>query len=162
MIPTVAFTSIARGYFMGVQQMGKIATANALKKSFSSSACFYFFNGIPLNWILLFSFHCLSSLQVKWSCLFICFRSLFWSGVPLKRAADPLAEKRCFKTPAHCFDPDDGAARVSCCDKCRRTFLVKGTLLAAGVSRTSAIDQFGMLSGVAMTIGFFRLLSPIH
>lgn len=54
MIPTVAFTSIARGYFMGVQQMGKIATANALKKSFSSSACFYFFNGIPLNWILLF------------------------------------------------------------------------------------------------------------
>lgn len=35
MIPTVAFTSIARGYFMGVQQMGKIAMANALKKSFS-------------------------------------------------------------------------------------------------------------------------------
>lgn len=54
MIPTVAFTSIARGYFMGVQQMGKIATANALKKSFSLSACFYFFNGIPLKSIRLF------------------------------------------------------------------------------------------------------------
>lgn len=32
---------------------------------------------------------------------------------------------------------------------------MKGTLLAAGVSQTAAIDQFGMLSGVAMTIGFF-------
>lgn len=33
LIPVVAFTSIARGYFMGVQKMGKIAIANVLKKN---------------------------------------------------------------------------------------------------------------------------------
>lgn len=34
-------------------------------------------------------------------------------------------------------------------------FLVKGALLAAGVAGTAAIDQYGMLAGVAVTIGSF-------
>lgn len=53
LIPVVAFTSIARGYFMGVQKMGKIAIANVLKKSSSSCAYSSFFNGTHLNWTWL-------------------------------------------------------------------------------------------------------------
>lgn len=34
-------------------------------------------------------------------------------------------------------------------------FLVKGALLASGAAGTAAIDQYGMLAGVAMTIGSF-------
>lgn len=32
LIPVVAFSSVARGYFMGAQNMGKIAAANVLKR----------------------------------------------------------------------------------------------------------------------------------
>jgi O-antigen/teichoic acid export membrane protein len=34
-------------------------------------------------------------------------------------------------------------------------FLVKAALLAGGVGGTVAVDQYGMLAGVALTIGFF-------
>ncbi|MBD5021987.1 multidrug transporter MatE, partial [Xanthomonas citri pv. citri] len=43
LIPVVAFTSIARGYFMGVQKMGKIAIANVLKKIIQLLCLFLFF-----------------------------------------------------------------------------------------------------------------------
>lgn len=48
LIPIIAFTSIARGYFMGKQQMGRIALANMLKKRSSLSVCLCFFIGIRL------------------------------------------------------------------------------------------------------------------
>lgn len=34
-------------------------------------------------------------------------------------------------------------------------FLIKGALIAAGISGTLAVDHYGMLAGVAMSIGFF-------
>ncbi|MDG3043934.1 hypothetical protein OE903_08205 [Bacillus sp. B6(2022)] len=40
-------------------------------------------------------------------------------------------------------------------------FLIKGALVAAGISGTLAVDHYGMLAGVAMSIGFFRRLSLI-
>ena len=44
LIPIVSFTSIARGYFMGKSQMGKIAVANFLVKSFNFCYWFIYFN----------------------------------------------------------------------------------------------------------------------
>lgn len=40
LIPIVAFSSIARGYFMGVQQISKIALSNFFKKYFNLVCCF--------------------------------------------------------------------------------------------------------------------------
>ncbi len=147
MIPTVALRRSREATSWAFSKWVKSQRRMPWKKSFSSSACFYFFNGIPLNWDTSLLISCCPC--CKWSgrvCLLfstVCFGQARRS----KRAAVPPAEKRCFKAPAHCFDPDDGAARFSRCEQRSWTFLVKGTLLAAGVSRTSAIDQFGMLSG---------------
>lgn len=80
LIPVVAFTSIARGYFMGVQQMGKIAVANVLKKSFKCFVCLSFFNGTLLKLIWPCSFRYLCWSQAMLWCSFTCIRSLFWRG----------------------------------------------------------------------------------
>jgi O-antigen/teichoic acid export membrane protein len=49
LIPIVAFSSIARGYFMGVQQMGKIAFSNFLKDIIQFGLLFLIFNLFHFN-----------------------------------------------------------------------------------------------------------------
>ncbi|MCY7781179.1 polysaccharide biosynthesis protein [Bacillus haynesii] len=156
MIPTVAFTSIARGYFMGVQQMGKIATANALKKIFQLLGLFLFFQwySFELDTSLLISLFVLVASEV------VVFVYLFSQFVLVRRAAQKgqqihLRRNDVLKRLLTVSIPTTGLRVFHAVTNAVEPFLVKGTLLAAGVSRTSAIDQFGMLSGVAMTIGFF-------
>ncbi|OIS77365.1 polysaccharide biosynthesis protein [Bacillus licheniformis] len=156
MIPTVAFTSIARGYFMGVQQMGKIATANALKKIFQLIGLFLFFQwySFELDTSLLISLFVLVASEV------VVFVYLFSQFVLVRRAAQKgqqihLRRNDVLKRLLTVSIPTTGLRVFHAVTNAVEPFLVKGTLLAAGVSRTSAIDQFGMLSGVAMTIGFF-------
>lgn len=163
MIPTVAFTSIARGYFMGVQQMGKIAMANALKKIFQLIGLFLFFQwySFELDTSVLISLFVLVASEV------VVFVYLYSQFILVRRAAAKgqhvhLRRNDVLKRLLTVSIPTTGLRVFHAIANAVEPFLVKGTLLAAGVSQTAAIDQFGMLSGVAMTIGFFRLLSPIH
>ncbi len=91
MIPTVAFTSIARGYFMGVQQMGKIATANALKKIFQLIGLFLFFQwySFELDTSLLISLFVLVASEV------VVFVYLFSQFVLVRRAAQKGSRSTC-------------------------------------------------------------------
>ena len=148
---------------MGVQQMGKIATANALKKIFQLIGLFLFFQwySFELDTSLLISLFVLVASEV------VVFVYLFSQFVLVRRAAQKgqqihLRRNDVLKRLLTVSIPTTGLRVFHAVTNAVEPFLVKGTLLAAGVSRTSAIDQFGMLSGVAMTIGFFRLLSPIH
>jgi len=43
LVPVISFTSVARGYFMGVQEMGKIAVSNFLRKSIQLIGLFILF-----------------------------------------------------------------------------------------------------------------------
>ena len=43
LIPVISFTSVARGYFMGMQQMGKIAVSNFLRKIIQLGGLFVLF-----------------------------------------------------------------------------------------------------------------------
>ncbi|KAA6453096.1 polysaccharide biosynthesis protein [Bacillus swezeyi] len=156
MIPTVAFTSIARGYFMGVQQMGKIAMANALKKIFQLIGLFLFFQwySFELDTSVLISLFVLFASEV------VVFVYLYSQFILVRRTASKgqhvhLRRNDVLKRLLTVSIPTTGLRVFHAITNAVEPFLVKGTLLAAGVSRTAAIDQFGMLSGVAMTIGFF-------
>ena len=156
MIPTVAFTSIARGYFMGVQQMGKIAMANALKKIFQLIGLFLFFQwySFELDTSVLISLFVLVASEV------VVFVYLYSQFILVTRAAANgqhvhLRRNDVLKRLLTVSIPTTGLRVFHAIANAVEPFLVKGTLLAAGVSQTAAIDQFGMLSGVAMTIGFF-------
>ncbi|MDA7026235.1 polysaccharide biosynthesis protein [Bacillus sp. CLL-7-23] len=156
MIPAVAFTSIARGYFMGVQEMGKIAIANGLKKIFQLVGLFLFF-----QWYS-FSLHTsvLISLFVLFASEVVVFVYLYSQFLLARRAVAEgrhvhLRRNDVLKRLLTVSIPTTGLRIFHAIANAIEPFLVKGTLLAAGVSSTAAIDQFGMLSGVAMTIGFF-------
>ncbi|MBU8787155.1 MULTISPECIES: polysaccharide biosynthesis protein [Bacillus] len=156
MIPTVAFTSIARGYFMGVQQMGKIATANALKKIFQLIGLFLFFQwySFEIDTSVLISVFVLVASEV------VVFVYLYSQFILVRRAAAKgqhvhLRRSDVLKRLLTVSIPTTGMRVFHAVTNAVEPFLVKGTLIAAGVSKTGAVDQFGMLSGVAMSIGFF-------
>ncbi|MGR3206256.1 polysaccharide biosynthesis protein [Bacillus glycinifermentans] len=156
MIPTVAFTSIARGYFMGVQQMGKIATANALKKIFQLIGLFLFFQwySFEIDTSVLISVFVLVASEV------VVFVYLYSQFILVRRTAAKgqhvhLRRSDVLKRLLTVSIPTTGMRVFHAVTNAVEPFLVKGTLIAAGVSKTGAVDQFGMLSGVAMSIGFF-------
>lgn len=58
LLPIISFTSIARGYFMGKQQMGKIAASNFLKKIIQLGLLVFLFQwfSFDLNTSVLIAF----------------------------------------------------------------------------------------------------------
>ncbi|MBP3041795.1 oligosaccharide flippase family protein [Bacillaceae bacterium Marseille-Q3522] len=155
-IPMSAFSSIARGYFMGKQQVGKIAAANLLRKviqlillvvlfdffqyetstavliAFCTFVGSEFFMFIYL--IYTFTFQYLQMKKKKRIMLLGKEVAIQLMGVSI-----PTTGLRVFHALTHAVQP----------------FLIRLALLHAGVAEEIAIEQFGMLAGVAMAIGFF-------
>lgn len=157
LIPIITCSSIARGYFIGVQQMRKIAFSNFLRK-------------IVQFLLLLLIFHYFQFFDPKTSILialsvligseFIVFvylislfimqvqtmRKTLHSHISKKQAQIKLLEVsmpttilRIFHSVTHAIQP----------------FLIQTALINSGFLAVMATEHFGMLTGVAMTIGFF-------
>jgi stage V sporulation protein B len=156
LIPIVSFTSIARGYFMGVQQMGKIALSNFLKKVVQLFLLLWVYQSFQFD-LQMAILIALGSLIV--SELLVCtylvaayliqYQMLrkepkqYMNGKKVRRAlfavSFPTTGLRLFHSLTHAIQP----------------FLVKGALISAGFSSIMANEHYGMLAGVAMSIGFF-------
>ncbi|MBP2241908.1 stage V sporulation protein B [Cytobacillus eiseniae] len=155
-IPIVSFSSITRGYFMGKNQMGKIATYNFLRKLFqllflvflyqffqfdTKTAVFIAFCTLIGSEVVVFLYllhmFILQLQQVKKE------PSASMSGKTVRKSlmavSIPTTAMRVFHAMTHAIEP----------------FLIKAALLQAGVSGVVATEHFGMLAGIAMTIGFF-------
>ncbi|MBY0122991.1 polysaccharide biosynthesis protein [Bacillus sp. S/N-304-OC-R1] len=155
-IPIVSFSSITRGFFMGKQQMGKIATYNLVRKlvqllllvflyqffqfdmetAVFIAFCTFIGSEIIVFFYLLHMF-ILQFQQVKRA------PSERISGSSVRKSllavSVPTTALRVFHALTHAIEP----------------FLIKAALLRAGVSGVVATEHFGMLAGIAMTIGFF-------
>lgn len=156
MIPLMSFTSIARGYFMGKQQMGMIATANLLRRLGQLvllAAIYQFFDFERSTAVLTAIFTLAASELVVFLYLFYYFLVSYQNlkktpGKPINRRelqknliaiSGPTTILRIFHSLTHAIQP----------------FLIKAAIIHAGVPAEAANEQFGMLAGVAMTIGFF-------
>lgn len=156
LIPIVSFSSIARGLFMGMHQMGKIAVANFLRKIVQL--------GLLVTIFQLFDFEMETALLIALCALvgsemvvflylihmfFIQFRQLKTqsyqkiSGREVRKSlmavSIPTTAMRLFNAFANAIEP----------------FLIKYALVLSGLSDVAATEQFGLLAGVALTIGFF-------
>lgn len=156
LIPLITFTSIARGYFMGKHHMGKIALANFLRKFVQLGLLVFLFQ--------LFEFDSETSILIAFFTfvgsefvIFIYLIHMFYiqyqqlkqrpseyiSGSAVRKnlisVSVPTTSIRVFHSLTHAVQP----------------FLIKAALLKSGVSATIATEQFGLMAGVAMTIGFF-------
>ncbi|MFD2213164.1 polysaccharide biosynthesis protein [Metabacillus endolithicus] len=156
LIPVVSFTSIARGYFMGVQHMGKIAFSNFLKKLVQLGILYWVYQSFQfqIELALLIALATLigSELLVSAYLIAVYFMEYqvlskenkkFIRGNKVRRSlfsvSFPTTGLRLFHSFTHAIQP----------------FLVKGALIAAGFSSVMATEHYGMLAGVAMSIGFF-------
>ncbi|WP_163100526.1 polysaccharide biosynthesis protein [Peribacillus alkalitolerans] len=157
LIPIAAFSSIARGYFMGVQQMGKIAFSNFLRKVFQFGMLFFIFNFFQFNQekSLLIALCAFVGSELI---VFLYLISLFIIHMQTMRKA----KNTLFMTGDHARQkllavslPTVGVRIFHAITNAIQPFLIQSALIAAGFGAVAATEHFGMLMGVAMTIGFF-------
>ncbi|MEH7180018.1 oligosaccharide flippase family protein [Neobacillus vireti] len=156
LIPVISFTSVARGYFMGRHQMGKIAIANFIRKSIQLVLLFLLFR--------FFQFDSEASVLIAIASfigseiavfLYLCY-TLIIQFQQLKRMPfSNLNRKAVRKSLLAVSAPTTGLRLFSALTGAIQPFLIKVALVKSGLSDTIATEHFGMLMGVAASIGFF-------
>ena len=156
LIPVIAFTSVARGYFMGMQQMGKIAVSNFLRKIVQLGVLFVLFR--------FFSFDAESSLLIAIGTLIgseiVVFLYLIYTFIiqfqQLKRQPFSNINKKVVRKNLMAVSiPTTGLRLFSAFTGAIQPFIIKAALVHSGMTDALATEQFGMLMGVAVSIGFF-------
>jgi len=156
LIPIISFTSIARGYFMGIQHMGKIALANLLRRMVQLMLLVFVFK--------LFDFHIETSVLIAICALIgselIVFVYLIHAYIiqirQLKKKVNIHLPSKTIRASLMAVSvPMTGMRIFHAISNTIEPFLIKAALVASGITMTAATEQFGVLAGVAMTIGFF-------
>jgi stage V sporulation protein B len=156
LIPMISFTSIARGYFMGKQQMGKIAFSNFFRK---------FAQLILLVGIYqLFSFDKETAILVALATFvgseFVVLVYLFTAyllqlGKMRSQSNQNLTAAEVTRSLMAVTIPTTGLRIFHAVTNAVQPFLIKYSLIHTGISDVAATEQFGLLAGVAVSIGFF-------
>lgn len=156
LIPIVSFTSIARGYFMGKSQMGKIAFANFLRKIVQLLLLVYLFHlfDFEIKIAVLIAFCTLiGSDLVVFLYLFHVFmiQYQYMKNQPSKRLHGKVVMKNLMEVSL----PTTALRVFNAFTSALEPFLITGALYYAGVNKELATEQFGMVAGIAMVIGSF-------
>ncbi|MBD1380405.1 polysaccharide biosynthesis protein [Metabacillus arenae] len=156
LIPIISFSSIARGYFMGVQGMGKIATSNFLRKAVQLLVLFSLYQWIhfDMETSLLVAISTLIASEFI-VCTYLFSHYLLQIRAIRSKHAVSLSAKEVRKSLLSVSLPTTGLRIFNSLTNAVQPFLVKAALISAGVSSVAAVEHYGMLAGVALTIGFF-------
>lgn len=156
LVPVISFTSVARGYFMGRHQMGKIAIANFIRKSIQLVLLFVLFRFFQFDseaavLIAIASFIG-SEIAVF---LYLCYTLIIQFQQLRRMPFSNLNRKAVRKNLMAVSVPTTGLRLFSALTGAIQPFLIKAALVQSGLSETIATEHFGMLMGVAVSIGFF-------
>uniref|UniRef100_UPI0035B56526 oligosaccharide flippase family protein n=1 Tax=Peribacillus tepidiphilus TaxID=2652445 RepID=UPI0035B56526 len=155
-IPIAAFSSIARGYFMGVQQMGKVAFSNFLRKAFQFGILLFIFNYFHYDQetSLLIALCALIGSEII---VFLYLISFFIIQMQTMRSAtnSTMSWKYARQKLLEVSMPAIGLRIFHAITNAIQPFFIHFVLMTAGFGAVKATEHFGMLMGVAMTIGFF-------
>jgi stage V sporulation protein B len=156
LIPLISLTSIARGFFMGKQQMGKLAFSNLFRKL----AQLILLVGI----YQLFSFDRETAILVALATFvgseLVVFVYLFTAYLLQYRkmkthSNEFLSAGEVTKSLMAVTIPTTGLRLFHAVTNAVQPFLIKYSLSLTGISDVAATEQFGLLAGVAISIGFF-------
>lgn len=156
LIPVISLTSVARGYFMGKQQMGRIALSNFFRKIFQVAVLFVVFR--------FFEFKAEAAILIAIGTLIgsevIVFLYLFYTFFiqyqQIKREPfSNINRKVVRRNLMNVSIPTTSLRLFSAITNAIQPFLIKEALIRSGMTNEHATEQFGMLAGVALTIGFF-------
>ena len=156
LIPVISFTSVARGYFMGRHQMGKIAIANFVRKSIQLVLLFVLFRffKIDAETSLLIAIGSFIGSEIA-VFLYLCFTLIIQFHQLKRMPFSNLNRKAVRKNLVAVSVPTTGLRLFSALTGAVQPFLIKAALVRSGLSETIATEHFGMLMGVAVSIGFF-------
>ncbi|WP_445489911.1 polysaccharide biosynthesis protein [Niallia sp. 03133] len=155
-LPIISFTSIARGFFMGKQQMGKIAVSNFLRKIVQLGMLVFLFQwfSFDLDTSVLIAFCTIVGSDIV---VFLYLMHMFYIQYQRikKGNNEALSSRLIWKDLLSVSVPTTGLRIFHALTHAIQPFLIKGALVASGISAANATEQFGMLAGIALTIGFF-------
>ncbi|WP_423409280.1 polysaccharide biosynthesis protein [Heyndrickxia sp. MSNUG] len=156
LIPVMTISAIARGFFMGKQQMGKIAVSHFLRRIVQLGLLTFLFQFFEFGseTALLVAFCTLAGSELV---VFLYLLHLFiLSYQRIKRVPGKhLSGREVRKNLVAVSVPTTGLRIFHSLTHAVQPFLIKAAVVSAGLSPEMATEQFGMLAGVAMTIGFF-------
>lgn len=156
LIPVISFTSVARGYFMGVHQMGKIAISNFFRKIFQLLVLFFLFRYFNFNaeMSLLVAIGTLIGSEVV-IFLYLVFIFIIQFQHMKRLPFSNLNRKTVRKKLISVSIPTTGMRLFAALTGAMEPFIIKWALVRSGLTEQIATEQFGMLMGVAVSIGFF-------
>ncbi|WP_010677817.1 polysaccharide biosynthesis protein [Bacillus timonensis] len=155
-IPIVSFLSIARGYFMGIQSMGRIAFANFLRKAVQLILLVFIYQ------LLEFEIH--TSILIALCTLvasdlivfgYLGFEYIVHYRKLGQRPTSSLSGRAVRQNLLAVSLPTTGMRIFHAISHAVQPFLIKAALLKAGMPAAVATEHFGLMTGVALTIGFF-------
>lgn len=156
LVPVISFTSVARGYFMGRHQMGKIAIANFIRKSIQLVLLFLLFRFFQFDSEASVLIAIASFIGSEIAVFFYLCYMLIIQFQQLKRMPfSNLNRKAVRKNLMAVSVPTTGLRLFSALTGAIQPFLIKAALVRSGLSEAIATEHFGMLMGVAASIGFF-------
>jgi stage V sporulation protein B len=156
LIPIASFSSIARGYFMGVQHMGKIAFSNFIRKGFQFGMLLLIFHYFHFDQATSFLI-ALCALIGSEFVVFLYLFSLFIIHMRTMRKAPSsiMSGKIARQKLLAVSMPTVGLRIFNAITNAINPLLIHTALMTAGFGAVLATEQFGILMGVAMSIGFF-------
>ena len=155
-IPIVAFTSVIRGYFMGVQQMGKIAVANFLRKGIQLILLISIYHVLSFE-LETSIFISLGSLIVSEGAVLVYLAHAYFLNIKGKRKDNhsTLSTNEMRKSVLSVSIPTTVLRIFHAFTHAVQPFLIKWALVQSGMTVVEANEHFGMLAGIAITVGFF-------
>ncbi|WAA12765.1 oligosaccharide flippase family protein [Fervidibacillus halotolerans] len=156
LIPIVSLSSIARGYFLGVQRMGKIAVANLFRRGLQLFFLVLIFSQLDLSidQSVLIAI-CSIVVGELFEFLFL-FSAYFFQIRDLKKEIPGKLPKTVLaKSLLTVSLPTTGMRIFHAFSHAVQPILIKFSLVTGGLSFSSATEHFGRLAGVAFPIGFF-------
>jgi O-antigen/teichoic acid export membrane protein len=156
LIPVISFTSVARGYFMGKQQMGKIAVSNFLRKVIQLGGLFVLFRFFAFNAeeALLIAIGTLIGSEIV-VFLYLVYMFIIQFQQLKRQPFSNMNRKVVRKNLMAVSIPTTGLRLFSAFTGAIQPFIIKAALVHSGMTGVLATEQFGMLMGVAISIGFF-------
>jgi O-antigen/teichoic acid export membrane protein len=156
LIPMISFTSIARGYFMGNQQMGKLAISNLFRKVAQLillTGIFQLFEFDKETAILI----ALATFVGSEFIVLIYLFTAYWLqyGKMKKQSNQFMSGRDVTRSLMAVTVPTTGLRLFHAVTNAFQPFLIKYALVMTGLSDVAATEQFGLLAGVAIAIGFF-------
>lgn len=156
LIPIVSFSSIARGFFMGTHAMGKIAVSNFLRRTIQLLVLVFVFLWFDFSTdtaiVLALSSIVASEIGVFGYLMIEYFIKLKYLNT---KPGSYLNKKLIKESLISVSVPTTGLRIFHALTHAVQPFLIKAALLQAGLTGDMATEQFGLLAGVAMSIGFF-------